>query len=99
MRPLKERIYCMEDTKKAVKPTDPLDELVDFKAFKDDGKYKDDLVFTVAGKLWQIKRGVRVQIPRYVYNVIMESEEQAQAAADYSEKKEQEYKNSRRNFE
>ena len=49
---------------------------VDFYAFKDNDKYKDDIVVGVNGKLFQIKRGVNVRIPRYVRNVIVQSMEQ-----------------------
>ena len=84
-----------ETTKKA----DYWDELVPYTAFKDNDKYKDDLVFTVAGKLWQIKRGVEVMIPRYVYEVIMNSDKQAQKAANYVEEQTRAYKMASKNFE
>lgn len=60
-------------------------ELVPFKAFKDRDKYKDDLVVGINGKIWRIKRGVQVMIPRAVYDIIAQSEEQDLVASDYME--------------
>lgn len=56
-------------------------ELVDFYAFKDNGKYKDDIVVGVNGKIWKIKRGEHVKIPRYVAKVIENSMEQDEKTA------------------
>ena len=61
------------------KKKNPLLELVPFKAFKDDDKYKDDVFVEINGKAWQIKRGEWVKIPRYVYNYLMRSQEQDNA--------------------
>ena len=88
-----------ENTKESKKTIDPLDELVPYRAFKDNDKYKDDLSFTVAGKLWRIKRGEDVMIPRYVYNVIMDSENRALEAAKRAEAMQDAYKKSSKNFE
>ena len=76
-----------------------LDELVPFEAFKDNDKYKDDITVIVNGKIWRIQRGVEVMIPRYVYNVIKQSEKQDLAATNFAEAKQQAYKKSSRNFE
>ena len=76
-----------------------LNELVPFEAFKDNDKYKDDITVIVNGKIWRIQRGVEVMIPRYVYNVIKQSEKQDLAATNFAEAKQQAYKKSSRNFE
>lgn len=76
-----------------------LEEKVTFTAFKDNDKYKDDITVIVNGKSWRIKRGVEVNIPRYVYDVIKQSEKQDLTAANYAENKQQAYKNSSKNFE
>jgi hypothetical protein len=76
-----------------------LDELVPFEAFKDNDKYKDDITVIVNGKIWRIQRGVEVMIPRYVYNVIKQSEKQDLAATNFAEAKQQAYKKSSKNFE
>lgn len=50
--------------------------------FSDGGKYKGDLFVSVNGVNYQIKRGVTVQVPPEVAEVIQHSEEQdAQSAA------------------
>lgn len=89
----------MAEVKEEVEKTANSAELVKFRAFKDGGKYKDDITVIVNGKPWRIQRGVDVEIPRYVYDIIMRSEEQDLKAANYSEEKQNEYKNSSRNFE
>ena len=81
-----------------VAKTENLDELVKFKAFKDNGKYKDDITVIVNGKSWRIQRGVYVEIPRYVHNVIMQSEEQDLKATNYAESKRDEYEQSSNKF-
>jgi hypothetical protein len=69
----------------------PLHELVPFTAFKDDGKYKDDIFVSVNGRRWQIKRGVEVKIPRYVYNYLMRSQAQNNVTYKFMEQKASEY--------
>ena len=54
--------------------------------FKDNGKYKSDLTVTVNGVTTQIQRGVPVKVPRYVADVIEESELQDRHTADMMEK-------------
>lgn len=80
----------MATNKKETAKVDP-NELVEFEAFKDGDKYKDDIYVAVNGRRWQIKRGVRVKIPRYVYEVIKNSAEQDRATADLMEKESQKY--------
>ena len=80
----------MADKKKSEVKNDP-NELVEFEAFKDDDKYKDDIYVAVNGRRWQIKRGVPVKIPRYVYEVIKNSAEQDRATADLMERESSKY--------
>jgi hypothetical protein len=87
----------MEDTKMA--ETTTKEKLVAYEAFKDNDKYKDDITVIVNGKIWRIKRGEKVMIPEAVYEVLMNSHEQAKAAANYSEKQEDAYKRSSKMFE
>ncbi len=89
----------MEEVKEKDAKTENPHELVKYRAFKDNGKYKDDITVIVNGKLWRIQRGVDVEIPRYVYNVIMQSEEQDLKAANFAEEKQDAYKKSSKNFE
>lgn len=64
---------------------------VNFWAFKDDDKYKDDIVVGVNGKIWRIQRGKYVRIPREVYNVIRRSQAQDATTAEMLEEKSREY--------
>jgi len=59
-----------------------LKELVPFFAFRDNDKYKDDITVGVNGRMFRIKRGEQVMIPRYVYNVLMRSMNQDMKTAD-----------------
>ena len=57
-------------------------EMVSIRLFNDNGRYKGDLFVSVNGVNYQIKRGVTVQVPPEVAEVIQHSEEQdAQSAA------------------
>lgn len=57
-------------------------EMVNIRLFSDNGRYKGDLFVSVNGVNYQIKRGVTVQVPPEVAEVIQHSEEQdAQSAA------------------
>lgn len=57
-------------------------EMVSIRLFSDNGRYKGDLFVSVNGVNYQIKRGVTVQVPPEVAEVIQQSEEQdAQSAA------------------
>lgn len=67
------------------------DDRVTIELFKDNDKYRDDLVVGVNGKYYQIQRGIPVTVPRAVAEVIANSRAQDSAAADYSKAKEQEY--------
>lgn len=67
-KPVDQRAYWMER--------------VPFRAFKDSGKYRDDIIVGYNGRIYQIKRGVEVMIPRAVREIIYQSEEQDQRTAD-----------------
>lgn len=75
---------------------DYLNERVPFRAFKDDNKYKDDIVVIVNGYAWQIQRGVTVMIPRHVLHAIENSERQKSEAANHAEALANEYKDKER---
>lgn len=68
-----------------------LDEKVPFKAIKDDGRYKDDIVVTLNGKNWQIQRGITVMIPRKVLFLLDDSERQMAESAMVNQKFENQY--------
>lgn len=66
-------------------------ELVTIQLFKDSEKYKDDKFVAVNGKTWQIKRGVPVQVPKYVADVLEQSMKQDTATANMIERENAEF--------
>lgn len=80
----------MATTRTPTVANDP-NELIEFEAFYDDDRYKDDIFVAVNGRRYQIKRGVKVKIPRFVYEVIMNSIEQDKATADLMERESRRY--------
>ncbi|NLZ46597.1 MAG: hypothetical protein GX896_07900 [Clostridiales bacterium] len=60
-----------------------LKELVTIKLRKDRNNPRPDLFVAVNGKTFQIKRGVEVEVPLYVAQVIADSDAQEEFAADY----------------
>ncbi len=69
------------------------DGLVDFYAFKDNDKYKDDIFVAINGKALKIKRGVKVRIPKAYAEVLQQSQEQDTATADLIERESEAYNN------
>lgn len=59
-----------------------LNERVEFKAIYDGETYKDDIVVTINGKNYQIQRGKKVMIPRFVYMAIDQAERQLMEGAE-----------------
>ena len=65
-----------------------LKERVPYMAFKDDDKYKDDITIIVNGRNFIIKRGVIVNIPRYVVAVLESKDRELRSANKYIEEAE-----------
>ena len=96
-----EKKKASEDIEEVKVPKDPdayLKERVPFYAFKDNGKYKDDITVGVNGRIFRIKRGETVYIPRYVYNVLMNSMAQDARTADYIDQQSNAYTREARNW-
>lgn len=53
--------------------------------YKDNDKYKDDVQVIVNGKVFIIKRGVDVEVPDYVEEVLDNAQKQAQYAIEVSD--------------
>lgn len=68
----------------AMTPAKWLEERLPFKAIKDNGNYKDDLVVFVNGQRFQIQRGKLVMIPRKVFLAIDAAERQMAEYAEYA---------------
>lgn len=77
----------MAAEKKEVKKTekDPNLELVDFEIPKERQGKNPDVVISVNGKDWQIKRGYKVKVPLYVKKAYECSLAQSEKAYDYEE--------------
>ena len=63
------------------KDKDPAKELVKHTFFYDGHKYKNDINVIVNGKAYQIQRGVEVTLPKFVFDVAMQSEASDRATA------------------
>ena len=68
-----------------------MEEKVPVELFKDNGKYKGDVLVCVNGERFLIKRGVRVEVPRYVALVLEESAKQDTATANLIESESSRY--------
>ena len=66
--------------------TDPGEELVPIRLFKDNDKYKDDVFVAVNGERVQIKRGETVRIKRKFADVLEQSMRQDVATANMIER-------------
>lgn len=53
--------------------------------YKDNDKYKDDVQVIVNGKVFIIQRGVDVEVPDYVAEVLDNAQKQAQYAIEVSD--------------
>lgn len=87
----KEAAKAAEEVMRGMTVRDSDDGMVSFYAFKDDDKYKDDIVVGLNGKMYRIQRGKHVRIPREVYNIIRRSMAQDAATAEMLEQKSHEY--------
>lgn len=86
-----QEVAIQEQTQEAA-GKNPLEELVTIRLFKDNERYRDDVFVSVNGRTFQIKRGVEVQVPRYVQEVLDNSMSQDMVAAAMVDKLEVGYK-------
>lgn len=56
--------------------TNPVEKKIKIRLFKDSGKYKAPVFVAVNGKTYMIERGVEVEVPAYVAEVLSNSEAQ-----------------------
>ena len=66
-------------------------DMVEIEIFKDSDRYKDDVVVALNGKVYVIKRGVRVKVPRAVKEILDHSREQDQQTALMTEEMESDF--------
>lgn len=67
------------------------DDMVEIEIFKDTDRYKDDVIVSLNGKVFQIKRGVRVKVPAAVKEILDHSREQDQQTALMTEELENDF--------
>lgn len=72
--------------------------LVRVKLFKDTGKYKDPLTVVLNGKVWRLERGVELEVPKDVAEIIAHSEYQDTMTARMIEARENEWKEKEKNI-
>lgn len=69
-----------------VKTEVPTEERVTIRLFKDNAKYKDDVFVAVNGRSFLIQRGVDIEVPRCVAQVLEDSMEQDAKTAELMER-------------
>ena len=74
------------------------DKKVVVRLFLDNDKYKDDVTVVVNGKTWLIRRGVDVELPMYVWEVIEKGLEQDTKTAQFIQKEVDYYKQREKEF-
>ena len=74
------------------------DRKVRVRLFKDNERYKDDVTVNVNGKAFQIKRGVEVEIPYYVWLVLKSSMDQDANTANMIQAEEDAFKNREKDY-
>jgi len=67
-------------------------DLVEIELFQDDDKYANDVIVCVNGDRYQIQRGKRVKVPRFIADVLQQSAEQDKSTARMIARYESEYK-------
>ena len=66
-------------------------DMVKVKLFRDNGKYKDDVVVSLNGKRYLVPRGVEVEVPRGVKEILDNSMSQDEATEMYVRQKAEEW--------
>jgi len=66
-------------------------EKVTIRLFKDSDRYKDDVTVGYNGKFYKIRRGVDVDVPRAVAEILRQSQEQDERTAEMIEKEQAAY--------
>ena len=79
----------VEPEKPGMTPSQWLNERVAFKAIRDNGAYKEDIVVFVNGDRFQIQRGKMVMIPRKVLMALDDAERQMAEYAEFAQGQEE----------
>nr|WP_243122043.1 hypothetical protein [Clostridium sp. Marseille-P7770] len=84
-------VEATETTETTESCTGATDDMVEIEIFKDSDRYKDDVVVALNGKVYVIKRGVRVRVPRAIKEILDHSREQDQQTALMTEEMESDF--------
>lgn len=74
------------------------DQKVRVSLFKDNERYKEDVTVVVNGKAFRIQRGVEVEIPMYVWNVLKKGMAQDVRTANMIQREEDAYRSKEKEF-
>ena len=66
--------------------------------FKDNERYRDDVTVVVNGRAWRIQRGVDVEIPMYVWQVLEASMAQDTKTAIMIQRESDDFKEKEKHF-
>lgn len=75
------------------------EKMVKIKLFKDNDRYKEDVFVAVNGRAYMIKRGVEVEVPECVKEVLDNSATQEERAVEYMQTQQKEYEEKTKNLE
>lgn len=75
------------------------DQKVRVRLFKDNERYKDDVTVVVNGRVWRIQRGVDVDLPMYVWQVLEQSMAQDTKTAVMIQRESDDFKEKQKHFE
>ena len=84
---------AMAPETKEVSPNPPAEKTVRIKLPKDNYRYRDDVFVGVNGKGWLIKRGIPVEVPEIVAEVLEQSALQDESTAMLIERESTKYEN------
>ncbi len=86
-------VVPIEPVAEGMTPEQWLEELVPFQAFKDNDRYKEDIVVKNNGERLQIPRGKHHMIKRKFYFALSDAERQGNMAADVQSDYENQFEN------
>ena len=66
--------------------------LVTIHLFKDSGRYKEDVTVGLNGKFWRIKRGVDVEVPWAVAELLRHTQKMREASAEFIMQEEERFR-------
>lgn len=93
----KENFNLSDEDQEGNIPKEP--ETVKIRLFKDSDKYSDDVFVGINGKSYLLQRGIDIEVPKAVAEVLNNSQIQDSRANDFMEKLEKEFNGRKREME